>query len=180
MKTKILAVCFCLFLTASMGMAASSDSIRLSGIGNGVDIDDILYAVENYLTDNFGAEGIGWDFTDFTYALDPIFPSLSSEYWDLESLWSDDENPYQWDFVLLYSDSTLNWYFFEDDYDYVSGLAGADGFLTMPDNIIDESFNMVAFYSVNQPEAVPEPGSLLLMGTGIVGLGIAVRRKMKK
>jgi hypothetical protein len=38
---------------------------------------------------------------------------------------------------------------------------------------------LVTFTYLNAPTPVPEPGSVLLLGTGLLGLGIVMRKRRK-
>jgi hypothetical protein len=55
-----------------------------------------------------------------------------------------------------------------------SGTLTADGFSPTPYNwslSADRSGILIAFSSTNSP-ALPEPGTLMLLGSGLVGLGL--------
>jgi hypothetical protein len=45
--------------------------------------------------------------------------------------------------------------------------------------IVDSGGGVVNASASFQPSAVPEPGALSMLGTGLLGLGALVRRKLK-
>ena len=171
MKKKILGVCFCLLAMASMSMAAAThDSIIKVGYFSneedpfewladhlGVSSDDLFDPLFLGMMNFLGPDSF----------IAPSFQEATSK--DLE---------FQWDYLVLYAENSDEWYLFADDYN------GADGLLTTPAQGIDD-FNMSgAFFDTAfgfaAPAPVPEPGSLLLLGSGVIGLGLVVKRRINK
>jgi hypothetical protein len=130
---------------------------------------DLLYVFEKN-------EGIG----DFDYK------DLASGY-----------NPgFVWDFAIIKIDGPNDyWYLFIDDNatlvgsGWAAALMNGDDILTTPaQGAVNGSFifnqnnlgiSHVSWFKPNEG-FVPEPSALLLIGTGILGMGILVRRKFRK
>ena len=168
MKKKLLGVCFCLLAMASMSMAATThDSILDSGVG----LDDSFEALANHL-------GVSSD-----YVVDSLFTDWSSWPLGTNMVSFDPEFENAWGYLVLWSMDTDLWYLFADDYSDNLGDGFADGLLTTPFLGADFNPEGVMFdnaFGFASPAPVPEPGSLLLLGSGIIGLGVVVKRRMNK
>ena len=170
MKKKILGVCFCLLAMASMSMAAAThDSILNSGNSNDNDpmewLADYLNVSSDYLADSLFSGATGW------------YPGSA----DMVSM--DPEFDSSWDYLVLISDDSGIWYVFADDYSDNMGDGFADGLLTTPFMGADFNNSGVLFdnaWGFASPAPVPEPGSLLLLGSGVIGLGLVVKRRINK
>ena len=171
MKKKLLGVCFCLLAMASMSMAATThDSILAFGVG---EIEDSFEALANHL-------GVSSD-----YVVDSLFTTGINKPLGTNMVSYAPEFEFEggWDYLVLWSMDTDLWYLFADDYSDNLGDGFADGLLTTP--FLGADFNpegmmfdsALGFVS---PAPVPEPGSLLLLGSGIIGLGVVVKRRMNK
>ena len=162
-----------------MGLAA--DILIDSGSISDLDLNTNTWGFES----EYGLTRLGemYDFYTGFFVID-------SPAWDPEIRWNDmnafldsfdvptDAYPANWSyFVLLTAD--YDWYLFKDSFDYALGGDGRDGLFSLPRNFEEMAFVSVAFYE--GPTDVPEPGSLILLGTGILGLGYVVkRRRMNK
>lgn len=182
MKKKLLAVCFFLLAAAPMSMAVNiPNHIVDRGTWDGSDYNDITASLESnfsFSLDYPGAMPISFD---SVAALDPI--SAWEDFWDIyyELLIEMEkiERITDWDYLVLISSD--EWYLFTND---------NNGLLTTPEVGFGGWFNTSAalftdmwFITANEPDAppaVPEPGSLLLLGSGIISLGfVSARRRLK-
>ena len=174
---KLLAVCFCLLVTASMAM---SDTLVLQGTWDGSDSTVYEDAVSVYFGKPDGADAV-WG----NYQFD-AYGNSHMEFVDFDPLWDradwvgfEEYLPTSWTHILLVSN--FEWYLF---------TTGIDGLLTTPavgENTLFGIFNGqgLAFdnyflYDESSAPNVPEPGTLVLFGTGIAGLALAARRRMAK
>ena len=123
--------------------------------------------------------------------------------YDFDELWKD----MLWDILLIYSSGSKEWYVFQDSFGvdleadgllttpdlgvaFHASLDNTNGFFNNWYDDEDQMFKTSYFdyiWGFNTGNAVdpfiggdvPEPGTLVLLGTGIVGLGFMVRRKMQ-
>jgi len=178
MKKRLLAVCFCLLLTASLGMAASTDTL----VRSDQNWDGDYMGIFDTLFDYFPA----FDFDDVVgmIFIDPEIPGMSG---DLLPPMFTEWNPYTegglsedtlfWNYFLLANQT--EWYLFENTFSL--------GLLTTPDigdsfNPFESGFFMAYFISGpgSEPDPIPEPSTLILLASGIIGAGLISRRKLQK
>jgi len=201
----VLIICFTLLAGVSTGMAASIDTIVSSGSlvslvdGNNANAAFTNFSNPNNVNNNVINQSI------FNYFEDKPFELLDTSWTWISGQtgvkpWETSNLGIEWNFIVFAyrNGSEGEWFLFADDFALGvndSDLLSGDNVLTLAPggiNMGKGNPSMKWWYvqitaGISNPDVsldgtpeVPEPGTILLLGTGIIGLGLVAKRKLNK
>ncbi|NLT32548.1 MAG: PEP-CTERM sorting domain-containing protein [Acidobacteria bacterium] len=165
-----------------------SPAAELAYLENRLGIDDLVYLAK--------AEDDGWEYgvsgLEGDFGTDAVDENSGNVWWDLTG------SDYALRYILLKGGKykvlgegiLYALYSVTDDQYQASGWPQEVGFLFSDESgnpfYINKGISHISFFgsydftTVPPPSQVPEPSTLLLIGTGVLGLGIFGRRKFQK
>jgi hypothetical protein len=193
-------------LGAEWGWAMSEDGAPWIGIRNGESANDVLIDPSTWYSDTFNSWNLSGYYTfETTFTLTGNLESIYFDVWndnDLMAIYLTNSSGDKWEFNIFnptaeddYLNSafaqsvndanfaageyTLTFYlangFHPDTYLYAPGTASSDGGgWNLPHGPVGLRVDGSMEY------AIPEPATMFIVGLGVVGAGVASRRKMKK
>lgn len=166
-------------------VASLADTFTFSGRGTGDNGDSVVFSGSGNANPNGPGQGLATDLsgtaivsgnTNATFSLSmmPGGPGVAqSHHWAWDNLVYDgDPHLDIYGLGLMVGAHEGNLWFEVDEYGFGISDLGSLG----PKGLRNEIFTLTEFQMDVQP--TPEPGSLILLGSGLLGLGGAIRRKM--